>query len=60
MLMDRAIDDIVETCNGDLRGAVMALLLINEQLENELRSLRETNSQHAAASLQPSVEACPS
>jgi hypothetical protein len=51
------IDDIVETCNGDLRGAVMALLLINEQLENELRALRETNSQHAAATLQPCVEA---
>jgi hypothetical protein len=57
MTMDLVIDDIVETCNGDLRGAVMALLLINEQLENELRALRETNSQHAAATLQPSVEA---
>jgi predicted RecB family endonuclease len=57
MSIDLVIDDLVETCNGDLRGAVMALLLINEQLENELQALRETNSQHAAATLQPSVEA---
>jgi hypothetical protein len=57
MPMDRVIDDIVRTCNGDLRGAVMALLLVNEQLENELQALRETNALHAAATLQPSVEA---
>jgi hypothetical protein len=57
MSMDLVIDDIVETCNGDLRGAVIALLLINERLENELQALRGTNSQHAEATLQPSVEA---
>ena len=56
MPMDRLIDDIVATCNGDLRGAVMALLLINEQLENELQALRKMNAQHAAPTLQPSVE----
>ena len=33
---DNAIDEIVATCNGDLRGAVRALLLINEHLEAEL------------------------
>ena len=33
---DTAIDEIVANCNGDLRGAVRALLLINEHLETEL------------------------
>jgi hypothetical protein len=33
---DTAIDEIVASCNGDLRGAVRALLLINEHLEAEL------------------------
>ncbi|MCX7320836.1 MAG: hypothetical protein NT113_15540 [Hyphomicrobiales bacterium] len=33
------IDHIVSTCNGDLRGAVRALLLVNEQLETELQQL---------------------
>ena len=42
-LHDRAIDEIVARCNGDLRGALKALLLVNEQLEAELAEL------HAAA-----------
>ena len=33
---DDAIDEIVATCNGDIRGALKALLLVNEQLEAEL------------------------
>ncbi|CUT12000.1 hypothetical protein ABIB75_004005 [Bradyrhizobium sp. GM2.2] len=33
---DTAIDEIVASCHGDLRGAVRALLLINEHLETEL------------------------
>ena len=36
---DSAIDEIVASCNGDLRGAVRALLLINEHLEAELAKL---------------------
>lgn len=36
---DAAIDEIVASCNGDLRGAVRALLLINEHLETELAQL---------------------
>lgn len=36
---DTAIDEIVANCNGDLRGAVRALLLINEHLEAELAQL---------------------
>ncbi|MDB5564578.1 MAG: hypothetical protein JWP84_1144 [Tardiphaga sp.] len=36
---ETAIDEIIATCNGDLRGAVKALLLVNEQLESELQQL---------------------
>ena len=40
---ETAIDEIVARCNGDIRGALKALLLVNEQLEAELAEL------HAAA-----------
>jgi hypothetical protein len=33
---EAAIDQIVATCNCDIRGALKALLLVNEQLEAEL------------------------
>jgi hypothetical protein len=33
---EAAIDKIVATCNGDMRSALKALLLVNEQLEAEL------------------------
>lgn len=36
---DNEIDDIIATCNGDLRGAVKALMMVNEQLETELQQL---------------------
>jgi hypothetical protein len=36
---DAVIDEIISTCNGDLRGALKALLLVNEQLETELQQL---------------------
>ena len=36
---DAAIDEIIASCNGDLRGAVRALLLVNEHLEAELAQL---------------------
>ena len=41
---ETVIDQIVATCNGDLRGAVKALLLVNEQLEAELAQLYATVS----------------
>jgi hypothetical protein len=34
-----AIDEIVASCNGDLHGALQALLLVNEHLEAELVKL---------------------
>ncbi len=39
---DVVIDEIVASCNGDMRGAVKALLLVNEQLESELNHLYES------------------
>ena len=36
---ETTIDEIVATCNGDIRGALKALLMVNEQLETELREL---------------------
>jgi hypothetical protein len=36
---DNAIDDIIATCGGDMRGALKALMLVNERLETELRQL---------------------
>lgn len=36
---EMAIDEIVARCNGDIRGALQALLLVNERLETELAQL---------------------
>ena len=33
---ESVIDQIVASCNGDIRGALKALLLVNEKLEAEL------------------------
>jgi len=38
-LNETTIDEIVARCNGDVRGALKALLLVNEQLEAELAQL---------------------
>ena len=38
---DVVIDEIVASCDGDMRGAIKALLLVNEQLESELNRLHE-------------------
>jgi hypothetical protein len=38
-LNETAIDQIVASCTGDIRGALRALLLVNEQLEAELAEL---------------------
>jgi hypothetical protein len=34
-----AIDEIIAACDGDIRGALEALLLVNEHLETELHQL---------------------
>ncbi|ABA04247.1 hypothetical protein Nwi_0985 [Nitrobacter winogradskyi Nb-255] len=47
---EAVIDEIVASCDGDLRGALMALLMVNERLENELQRLyaavRDGNTLH--------------
>ncbi|GAC1332058.1 MAG: hypothetical protein NVS4B4_00870 [Bradyrhizobium sp.] len=47
---DDAIDEIVASCDGDIHGALKALLLVNEQLEAELEQL------YAAAGRKPDRE----
>ena len=46
---DTAIDEIVATCNGDIRGALKALILVNEQLEAELQQLHAAFAHGAGA-----------
>jgi len=36
---ESVIDEIVASCNGDLRGALKALLMVNEHLEAEIAQL---------------------
>jgi hypothetical protein len=36
------IDEIVAMCEGDLRGALKALMLVNEHLESQLERLHAT------------------
>jgi hypothetical protein len=46
---DAAIDEIVANCDGDLRGAVRALLLVNEHLEAEIAQLYAAATDHGLA-----------
>ena len=39
-LYDAAVEDAIATCNSDLRGALKALLILNEHLETKLMELR--------------------
>jgi hypothetical protein len=41
---ETAIDEIVASCGGDIRGALKALMLVNEHLEAELQQLYATVS----------------
>ncbi|MEO8322148.1 MAG: hypothetical protein ABI561_27910 [Bradyrhizobium sp.] len=36
-LYENAVDDAIATCNGDLRGALKALIIANEFLERDLQ-----------------------
>jgi hypothetical protein len=36
---EAAIDEIVALCDGDIRGALKALLMVNEHLEAEIAQL---------------------
>jgi replication-associated recombination protein RarA len=46
---ENAIDEIVASCNGDIRGALKALMLVNEHLEAELQQLQAVVAHGAAA-----------
>ena len=46
---DTVIDEIVASCNGDIRGALKALMLVNEQLEAELQQLHAAFAHGAIA-----------
>jgi hypothetical protein len=39
-LYDAAVEDAIATCNGDIMGALKALLIVNEHLEAELVELQ--------------------
>jgi hypothetical protein len=52
-LREVAIDEIVASCNGDMRGAMKALMLVNEQLEAELQQVYAA-AEHGSPSFDPS------
>jgi hypothetical protein len=54
-LHETAIDEIVARCNGDIRGALKALLLVNEQLETELAQLHAAVAHGGLTGSKPSV-----
>ena len=41
-----AIEEIIAACDGNMRGALQALLLVNEHLEAELHQLYTAVSPH--------------
>jgi hypothetical protein len=48
---EAAVDDAIATCDGDLRGALKALIIVNEYLERDL------NGALALATAAPSIAA---
>jgi hypothetical protein len=52
--IEAQIDEILATCEGDLRGALKALLLVNELLEFELQQLQARGARDEKAELRMS------
>ncbi len=52
---ETVIDEIVAACNGDLRGALKALMLVNEHLEAELLQMHAAIADGAPAERGSSV-----
>jgi hypothetical protein len=48
---DRAVDSAIATCGGDIRGALKALIIANEFLEEELRQVLAEASKDSAQSV---------
>lgn len=43
---DLVVEEIIAACDGDLRGAVRALMLLNERLEQRLEQMSEVHPAH--------------
>ncbi|NGX95827.1 MAG: hypothetical protein G4V63_11525 [Candidatus Afipia apatlaquensis] len=48
---DRAVDSAIATCGGDLRGALKALIIANEFLEEELRQVLDAVEAHGLVAM---------
>jgi hypothetical protein len=48
---EQACDQAIAMCGGNLRGAIKALIMANEYLENELQELQAEVSGDARATL---------
>ena len=46
---ETAVDDAIATCNGDLRGALKALIIANEFLERDLERALAPNGSPSTA-----------
>jgi hypothetical protein len=46
---DAAVEDAIATCNGDLRGALKALIIANEFLERDLGRALASNATPSTA-----------
>jgi hypothetical protein len=44
---EATIDEVIATRDGDMRGAIKALLLVNEHLETELQQLYAARARRA-------------
>ena len=51
--VDAQIDEIVASCDGNLVGALQALLLVNERLELEIAQLRAAAAAARPAAIDP-------
>jgi NAD(P)H-dependent flavin oxidoreductase YrpB (nitropropane dioxygenase family) len=40
------VEDLIAVCNGDARGVIAALIMVNQQLETELAELRAQMAAH--------------
>ena len=48
---DAAVEDAIATCNGDVRGALKALIIANEFLERDLARALAALASNAAPSI---------
>ena len=51
--LDTVVDELIADYNGDVRGIVSSLLVINEQLETELNRLQTVIDNEGAEQAEP-------